>query len=221
MIAILFKKAQHPNSFLPSLCRSAGLCSRSCSRTRLSAGSYTSALHFVSSSWWTCSLSLCPPSATSLASLVCLHKRDGRLASAWLHCSVNNIICKLCNHFLRTTLNKLTSLLFSSFSSFRSHICPQPHLHPSWHFLRPNYSWRPGAFTVQIQDSGTTQFIQLSRILYTILVIQIAMYFLCVVDADVVFFPSTPIGRMLCCTGIHLHDHEFVIYHHWLGNWRV
>lgn len=30
---------------------------------------------------------------------------------------------------------------------------------------------------------------------------------------------APPPGVMLRCCGLHLHGHEFVIYHHWLGDW--
>lgn len=30
-----------------------------------------------------------------------------------------------------------------------------------------------------------------------------------------------PPGHMLRCSGLHLHGDEFVVYHHWLGVWRV
>lgn len=33
--------------------------------------------------------------------------------------------------------------------------------------------------------------------------------------------PPPPTGHMLRCSGLHLHGDEFVVYHHWLGVWRV
>ncbi len=143
----------------------------------------------------------------------------GRMAvRSGLHCkfcSVCYIICELCNYCVRPLINS------SLFSSFRSHICTQPHLYPTWNFLRPDRSWRAGAFSVQTQDSGTTQFLQLSRIPWIYLGhLQFYVFFNVLLIQMFVSFPSAPVGRMLCCTGIHLHDHEFVIYHHWLGDWR-
>lgn len=41
------------------------------------------------------------------------------------------------------------------------------------------------------------------------------------VNADVVLSPSPPAGRLLCRTGIRVHGHEFVIYHHRLVDRRV
>lgn len=94
---------------------------------------------------------------------------------------------------------------------FRSHVRPQPHLHPAWNLLRSDCSPRPGASSVQTQDSGAAHFPQLYRKLWTISVF----------IPNVVVSPPPPVGRLLCCSGIHLHGHEFVIHHHWLGDRRV
>lgn len=84
---------------LSSRRRSAGPCFRSFSRTSLSAGSYTSALRFVSSSWSICSSFLCPPSATSSASSVSVH-RPSDLGFAANFTVAGCVVWKLCGRFL-------------------------------------------------------------------------------------------------------------------------
>lgn len=101
--------------------------------------------------------------------------------------------------------------LFLCFVSFlcRSHLCPQPHFHLTWNLLHPNRSSRAGALAVQTKDPGTAQFLQVS--LY--LPLQPTWWLICAL--------CPPTGHMLRCSGLHLHGDEFVVYHHWLGVWRV
>lgn len=90
------------------------------------------------------------------------------------------------------------------FSLFRSHHCPQPHFHLAWNLLRPNRSPGTGALPVQTEDSGTARFLQLR--------IYLPLQKICQLICVTLLPP--PLGHMLRCSGLHLHGHEFVIYHH-------
>lgn len=124
-------------SFPHCFCRSAELWSRSSSLKSLSTGPDTASLHFVSSSWSTYLLSLCPPSATSLASSVCFNKNDGQ--SVLL--IVSSVVCVFAHcvwtHFFSVHLQEphlprasSSSYLESSMSVLflknRSLYCPDP-----------------------------------------------------------------------------------------------
>lgn len=130
------------------------------------------------------------PSIRDIFGLIGKCTRERCALCSLLHCTF--LACKLCSPPSSSGATSAPSLIFILPGIFYIRIVPQDQ-EP---FLsRPKIQVQLSSFS----DREYNGFISITK---------------CVVDGDVVLFPSTPLGRMLCCSGIHLHGHELVIYHH-------